>query len=528
MLRLTLFGRFALADANGAEIVLASRKARALLAYLALSPGMSRSREEIMALLWSDRGEAQARGSLRQVLSGLRKQIGPVLQSDKERVTLDPKQINMAPQRHQDDELLAGFHLNEEGFEDWLRDARQQRQDIPVPQDRDKEKPDIAVLPFENMSTQIEQDAFSDGITEDIITELSRFSAFTVYSPWSSFSYDEDKTTEQIALELEIDYVLEGSVRRAGNRVRITAMLFDVETVNHVWVQRYDRDLADVFAVQEDVAQQITTAVAARIEVDAYEAARARPDSARSAYDYVLLGERAQHQDRTSRRAEAYYERAIAVDPDCARAIADLANWHASSVMSKCTDPEQVRARVRALGETALSLAPNRAIVLASLSDAYVAIGDHTLARQCVDKAIRLNPNNHSVMILAASTFAWLGEVAAAQQWLARYQRHDPLWISAAMEVCLVVNYAAERYEEAVAAVARWSDMPLGLTALLAAAHAQCGRLEEAAALRAQYDARLPEGCSFADHMLRPIQDTPDKALIGRWVEGFCKAGFDI
>jgi len=526
MLRLTLFGRFALTDAGGTEIVLASRKARALLAYLALSPGLSRSREEIMALLWSNRGEAQARGSLRQVLTGLRKEIGTALIADKERVRLDPQQVRLEPGRGE--ELLAGFHLNEEGFEEWLRDERQQRQDVARAHERDKEKPDIAVLPFENMSVQPEQDAFSDGITEDIITELSRFSAFTVYSPWSSFSYDEDKTTEQIALELEIDYVLEGSVRRAGNRVRITAMLFDVETVNHVWAQRYDRDLADVFAVQEDVAQQITTAVAAKIEMDAYEDALARPAARRSAYDYVLLGERAQHHDWTSAEAEACYERAIAVDPDCARAYANLANWHASSVMSKFADLDAVRPRVRALGDPALSLAPNRATVLASLSDAYVAIGENTLARQCVDKAIRLNPNHHSVMILAASTFAWLGETEAAQHWLARYLRHDPLWISASMEVCLVVYYAAGRYDEAVAAVARWTDLPPDLAAMAAAAHAQCGWLDEAAALRAQYEAQLPAGCSFAAHMMRPISESPDPALGARWAEGFVRAGFDV
>ena len=526
MLRLTLFGRFALADAEGREIAVPARKARALLAYLALSPGMSRSREEIMALLWSSRAEAQARGSLRQVLSGLRKQIGDALVTDNERASLDPRRISVNMEGEQ--ELLAGFHLNEEGFEEWLRDERLSRQAGKAAQVRDKEKPDIAVLPFENMASEPDQDAFCDGITEDIITELSRFSAFTVYSPWSSFSYDPDKTTEEIALELEIDYVLEGSVRRAGDRARITAMLFDVETVNHVWVQRYDRDLADIFAVQEEVAQQITTAVAAKIEVDAYEEALRRPEAQRSAYDYVLLGERAQHQDWTSPKAEAFYEKAISVEPDCARAYANLANWHASNLRSKCTDPGAVHPRVRALGEKALSLAPNRASVLASLSDAYVTIGENTLARQCVDKAIRLNPNHHSVMILAASTYAWLGEVATAQRWLARYQLHDPLWISAAMEVSLVVHYAAERYEEAVAAIARWSDLPLDLTALAAAAHAQCGRLDEAAALRAQYEARLPPGCSFANHIARPISTCPDAALVARWMEGFRAAGFDI
>jgi len=526
MLRLTLFGRFSLADADGTERVLTARKAQGLLAYLALSPGQSRSREEIMALLWSDRGEAQARGSLRQVLSAVRRELGDVLICDNARVALDPARITLAP-AEPGAELLSGFQLNDAAFEDWLRDTRLHHEATP-PKAKSAEKPDIAVLPFENMSATADHETFADGVTEDIITELSRFTAFTVYSPWSSFSYDENKTTEEIAIELETDYVLEGSVRHAGARVRITAMLFDVETVNHVWVQRYDRDLGDVFAVQEEVAQEITAAVAAKIEADAFDEAVARPDHLRSAYDYVLLGERAQHHDWTGLEAQAFYERAIAAGPDCARAYANLANWHASSVMAKGIPVEEVHARVRRLGETALSLAPQDAIVLASLSDAYVSIGENTLARQCIDKALRQNPNHHSVMILAASTLAWLGESERAQKWLDRYLRHDPLWISAAMEVCLVVYYLAGRFDEAVAAIARWDDLPADLTALSAAAHAQCGRLEEAATLRARYEDIRPEGTSFVAQILVPIRSASDPALVAAWEEGFRKAGFAV
>lgn len=529
MLRLTLFGSFSLADADGAEIPVKSRKARALLAYLAMSPGLSRSREHLMALLWSERGEAQARGSLRQVLAGLRKVLGAAADAlviSNESVALDPEKIGVAART--DAEFLSGLNVNDPAFDDWLRDERLRLESTATPAARDAEKPDIAVLPFENLSGQPDQEVFVEGFTEDIITELSRFDAFTVYSPWSSFHYDAEKTTEEIALDLETDYVLEGSVRQAGGRARITAMLFDVETVNHVWVQRYDRDLSDVFSVQEEVAREITTEVAAKIEADAYDEALARRDTDRSAYDYVLLGERAQHEDWTAAEAVTLYEKAIARDPDCARAYANLANWHASSVMSKFVPMEDARPKVREMGEIALSLAPKDAIVLASLSDAYVSIGENALARQCIDKALKRNPNHHSVMILAASTLAWLGQVDAAQTWLARYLRHDPLWISAASEVGLVVYYMAGRYEEAVAAIARWTDVPPDLLALSAAAQAQCGNLDAAHALREAYDAGLPEGCSFATHMLTPIRFCPDAAQVARWEEGFRKAGFAV
>ena len=416
--------------------------------------------------------------------------------------------------------------MTDPAFEEWLRDERLRLETAVPASSRSAEKPDIAVLPFENMSSLPEHDMFSDGITEDIITELTRFSSFTVYSPWSSFHYDEDKTTEEIALDLEIDYVLEGSVRHSGDRVRITAMLFDVETVNHVWIQRYDRDLSDVFAVQDEVAQEITTEVSRKIETDAYEDALARPDARRSAYDYVLLGERAQHQDWTSSEAEAFYKKAIALDSECARAYANLANWHASTVLADHVPISDVRGQVRELGETALSLAPHRATVLAALSDAYVSIGENVLARQCVEKALQRNPNHHSVMILAASTLAWLGDIDEAQKWLARYLKHDPLWISAAMEVCLVVYYAAERYEEAVEAIARWTDLPPDLAAFSAAAHAQCGRLDKAGDLRQIYEDALPVESSFETHILESVRMCPNEDLVLRWEDGFKKAGF--
>ena len=126
MLRLTLYGGFRLAGEDGSEIRLKSKKARALLAYLALPPGKSRSREEVMALLWSDRGEAQARASLRQVLSGLRKELGEggeALGITGEAVSLDPAHVTVED-RAAGDELLAGFHLHDAAFEDWLRDER--------------------------------------------------------------------------------------------------------------------------------------------------------------------------------------------------------------------------------------------------------------------------------------------------------------------------------------------------------------------------------------------------------------------
>ncbi|MDH3476588.1 MAG: winged helix-turn-helix domain-containing protein, partial [Rhodospirillales bacterium] len=146
MLRLKLFGGFSLSGAEGAEIALKSKKARALLAYLALPPGQARSREAIMALLWSDRGEAQARASLRQVLTGLRKDLGEealaVLRITDESVSLDPESV-VVETGEAGEELLAGFHLHDPAFEDWLRDERLRLEDEAAP----GKQPDPPALP---------------------------------------------------------------------------------------------------------------------------------------------------------------------------------------------------------------------------------------------------------------------------------------------------------------------------------------------------------------------------------------------
>ncbi len=231
MLRLTLFGGFSAAGADGAEIRLKSRKAKALLAYLALPPGKSRSREEIMALLWSDRGEAQARASLRQVLTGLRKDLGEeamaALNITDDAVSLDPDRVMVAA-ASAGDELLAGFHLHDPAFEEWLRDERLRLEDTAAPGTQPAgpsrpDKPSIAVLPFVNMSGDPEQEYFSDGITEDVIARLSRFRSLFVIGNTSSLVYKgQTPKVQDVGRELGVAYVAQGNVRKTGNTVRIT------------------------------------------------------------------------------------------------------------------------------------------------------------------------------------------------------------------------------------------------------------------------------------------------------------------
>ncbi len=194
-------------------------------------------------------------------------------------------------------------------------------------------KPSIAVLPFANMSGDPEQSYFSDGISEDIITALSKISGIFVIARTSSFTYKgKSVTVQQVGEELGVRYVLEGSVRKAGNRVRITAQLIDAQSGGHKWADHYDRELEDIFAVQDEIVHNIVTEL--RVTLTEGEAARvyqATPSNMQ-AYEYFLRGQQAEADGQYSKEGSALirelYEKAIALDPDYALAYAMLSFAH--------------------------------------------------------------------------------------------------------------------------------------------------------------------------------------------------------
>ena len=177
------------------------------------------------------------------------------------------------------------------------------------------------MLPFDNMSGEAEQEFFTDGITEDIITELSRFRELFVISRNSSFKYKGQKVdVAKFARELGVQYVVEGSVRKAGKRVRVTVQLIDAETDRHVWAERYDRDLEDIFAIQDEVTTAIVATLPGRVEDAARDRAARKPTANMAAYECVLTGKLLHHRSNRedNLRAQDMLERAIALDP-CTR-----------------------------------------------------------------------------------------------------------------------------------------------------------------------------------------------------------------
>ena len=167
-------------------------------------------------------------------------------------------------------------------------------------------KPSIAVLPFVNMSGDPEQEFFADGLTEDIITELSRFRQLLVISRNAVFVHKgKPIKAQQIAREFGVDYVVEGSVRKAADRVRVTVQLIDGETETHLWAERYDRKLEDIFAIQDEVTSAIAATLFGRIEAARHDQVQRKPTKNMAAYEYVLTGKVLHHRSNRESNAEA-------------------------------------------------------------------------------------------------------------------------------------------------------------------------------------------------------------------------------
>ena len=246
------------------------------------------------------------------------------------------------------------------------------------------ERPAIAVLPFANMSGDPGQEYFSDGLTEDIITALALWRSFPVIARNSSFVYKgKAMDVKRIGRELGAQYVLEGSVRKSGNRLRITAQLIDAANGHHVWVEKFDRDLEDVFALQDEIAERITATLERALGKAELTRSKAKQPGNLDAWDYYLRGR--SYLDEITKdgtaKAREMFERAIELDPGYADAFADLAWTHSRDLLLECTDDwEGSIAQVYEAARRAVALdnASSRAHHL--LSTAYIWRNEHDLA----------------------------------------------------------------------------------------------------------------------------------------------------
>lgn len=256
------------------------------------------------------------------------------------------------------------------------------------------DRPSIAVLPFDNMSGDPDQEYFSDGISEDIITDLSKISSLFVIARNSSFSYKGGAVNiPLVARDLGVRYVVEGSVRKAGNRARITAQLIDAHTGGHVWADRYDRELVDIFAVQDEITSEIVDALQLVLLPGEAEMVTRAPTSDFEAYDYYLKGRQCFHFMRTAKFIEAQhlFQRAIARDPKFARAHCGLADC-GSQLFFWEGDSTYFEGVFETINK-ALDLEPNLAEAHASMGFALSLSGDREKAEQEFAIATELDPD---------------------------------------------------------------------------------------------------------------------------------------
>ncbi len=293
------------------------------------------------------------------------------------------------------------------------------------------DKPSIAVLPFDNLSGDAGQDYFSDGITEDIITELSRFQHFFVIARNSTFTYKGRPVKPQrVARELGVRYVLEGSVRRADAKVRVTAQLIDATTGGHLWAERYDRDLADVFAVQDEITQRIVAALAGKVSVAEAERATRKRTGNLDAYDHVLRGRELvfRFTRESSDAAKRMFEKAIALDPSYARAYANL-SWSHLNDFRLGWGGDRRRSLERALGAArrAVSIDNTNALAHAALGDFYLWSKQYDGAVAAIEKALALNPNDADRLAQLGDLLAWVGEPERGISEIRKAMRLNPV-----------------------------------------------------------------------------------------------------
>ena len=358
------------------------------------------------------------------------------------------------------------------------------------------DKPSIAVLPFVNMSGDPEQEFFADGLTEDIITELSRFRDLFVISRNSAFVHKgKPVRVQEVAAAFGVEYVVEGSVRKVGSRVRITVQLIDAETDRHVWAERYDRDLEDLFAIQDEVTAAIVATLPGRVEAATHDRAKRKPTDNMAAYECVLAGKILHHRSSRNDNASALemLERAIALDPKYAHAHA----WKAcvlgqAWVHGWCEDRDATFRRVGEELQIALALDDNDSDMHRILAAWNLVQHHYDKAMYHQERALSLNPNNDLIVVQQGEILTWLGRPDEGIEWIRKAMRLNPYHPERYWSHLGRAYYVARCYPEAIEAFGRITSPDHTHHAFLAAACAQIGNDAAASAHAQEVEKRQP------------------------------------
>jgi adenylate cyclase len=635
---------------GGQPLSSGSRKATALLAYLAMRPDEPASRDHLAGLLWGDSDNEQARANLRQALTQLRrvfrdagldaiKTSGDDVMLSSHGLSIDAHQLAGADALPEggrlrlDKEFLEGFTVAEPEFEQWLTAQReslrsrarvmhelcadaaienrqvdraidhlsraltldplqeqihrrlmellaaQGRADAAMgqyercravlvqelgigPDSKTKalfeeirsqrstdvvasvaqtsppgegpppmvlDRPSIAVLPFENMSGDPEQEYFSDGIAEDIITDLSKVTGLFVIARNSTFSYKNKHTNvRDVCRELGVRYALEGSVRKDVNRVRITAQLIDGESGGHLWAERYDRDLHDIFAVQDEVTRDIVSALAIRLTPDERARPPRRYPDNLEAYEYFLRGRDKAFLDTAEANSEAraLLEKALELDPQFSLALSHLSRNHVIAHVNRWG-----RSAVHSL-ELAMELG-QRAVTLDETSPhAYFAVGaaalwmkQHAEAAAAAQMCLAVAPNYAEGHAVLGLILTYSGKPRDAIVSLQKAMRLDPHYRDIYLHLLALAHLQREEYEQGVAALKRRlvrkpeSDIS---RVLLAAFYGHMGNTAES---RSEWSEALRINPQYSLEHRRATLPYKDPADFEQILDGLRKAG---
>jgi len=416
------------------------------------------------------------------------------------------------------------------------RDKPKKIEVLPLP-----EKPSIAVLPFDNMSQDPEQEYFADGLTEDIITELSRFQTFFVIARNSSFFYKGKRVpVPEIGRELGVLYLLEGSVRKVGKRIRITAQLIQAASGNHIWAERYDYDLIDVFEVQDEVTRSIVAALPGRLaEADLNRVKRKHQENL-VAYDYMLRGRIHHHHGTEENNAEALrlLDKAIELDPEYSEAYA----WQSCTLGQAQArgfgdNQEELFAREVQSAEKGLSLDENNITCQWNMCELQMEwanreYGDLLPPANLIarleraelhhERAFALNPNDPRIVAQRGELLTWQGKPDEGANWARQAMRLDPYDAGGRAHLLGRALHVAGRYDEAIEAFEQVRKLRYGHHAELAACHAQMGKDKEAR-LHASEVVRLKPDFSVTEHVeSMPFRRDEDRE---HHTDGLCKAG---
>ena len=398
---------------------------------------------------------------------------------------------------------------------------------LPVP-----DKPSIAVLAFNNMSGDPEQEYFSDGISEDIITDLSRLSELHVIARNSSFVYkNAAASVPDIAKALGVRYVLEGSVRKAGNRVRVTAQLIDASNGGHIWASRFDRDLTDIFAVQDELTQEIVSALKLKLTVSEQDQLAHERAVNVEAYELFLRG---REQSLTCTRtgniaARNLAEAAVAIDPGYGAAHALIAFTHVLDYINAwTTDPESSLRIGLELAQQAVAMDEEQPNGHFALGMACMWGRDLDNARAEVQRGLALSPNSIDLLMLMAHVQIFSGDPAGALETLDASMRLDPYYPEVLFQFLADAHFSRGNYEHAIAALEqRLARNPQSeiAHALLASCYGHLGRPEES---QRAFKQALQLNPAFSIERRRQVLPFRNAKDFERRVEGLRKGGLAV